>query len=154
MYKADLYYQAKPWHREAREAHIKSTWVKPDILELCRSMSRGQVAGERLIMAEWLGLIGSEPLNWGQLLWGQNDDQLNSAFLSPSLFISLSRGSFHSFSSLCCPSRQWLFNYWWHVELILLISPAADLFVFLGLCCLLQLWLHCICVCVRAYARI
>lgn len=38
-------------------------------------VSRGQMAGERLITAEWFGLIGSEPLHWGQLLRGQNDDQ-------------------------------------------------------------------------------
>lgn len=38
-------------------------------------MCRGQMAGERLITARWFGLIGSEPLNWGQLLRGQNDHQ-------------------------------------------------------------------------------
>lgn len=30
----------------------------------------GQMPGEGLIMAEWFGLIGSEPLHRGQLLWG------------------------------------------------------------------------------------
>lgn len=38
-------------------------------------VSRGQMAGERLIMAERFGLIGYKPVHWGQPLWGQNDDQ-------------------------------------------------------------------------------
>lgn len=36
---------------------------------------RGQAAGERLIMAEWFGLIGCESVHWGRPLREQNDDQ-------------------------------------------------------------------------------
>lgn len=150
-------------------------------------VSRGQMAGERLIMAERFGLIGYKPVHWGQPLWGQNDDQFRDQTIRlpagkpPPLIITLrkcfpfciSQSSFTFIPFSAFPSLviSLFLSLAFLLPLILFfvlpltpvavellmgcwageISPAADLFVGLGLCCFLFLLSRCVRVwmCVR-----
>lgn len=130
-----------------------------------QTCERGQAAGERLIMAEWFGLIGCESVHWGRPLREQNDDRFGDGPDDPSpcgrnpsshntitqmLLMLCTSVIPHFHHSLCqpftiSPSLSPLFVLPLTpaaTELLMgcwacEISPAADLFAGPGVCCLL-----------------
>lgn len=72
----------KIWHKTKRFEERRRWGVRGKKWSSADVISWGQTAAEKLITAQWFGLIGSEFLHWGQLLWEHNNDHCRDQTIS------------------------------------------------------------------------